>query len=296
MPAPDPPSHPAPRLSRRRFVAALAAAAGGIALRGVAVEPRALRVTRHAVGRRRAPDPRPVILAQITDLHLLGVGAVHRRIGDALAAARPDLVVITGDSLDYRGSPRLLAEFMALLDPATPKFAILGNWEHWHDVDVDAMDAVYRRAGCRLLVNETAVHEVRGRSLAITGLDDMVAGRPDPRRAFADVPAVDAHLLLAHCPEHRDVLARHVVFDVMDRRLEFDLSRITLMLSGHTHGGQVNLFGWAPVLPRGSGRYVRGWFREPGAIPLYVSRGIGTSSYPVRLGSPPELALFDLYL
>ncbi|HEU0012912.1 MAG TPA: hypothetical protein VFQ45_04475, partial [Longimicrobium sp.] len=83
---------------------------------------------------------------------------------------------------------------------------------------------------------------------------------------------------------------------VIGEPLDFDLSRITLMLSGHTHGGQVNLFGWAPVLPRGSGRYVRGWFRDPGAIPLYVSRGIGTSQYPVRLGSPPELALFDIYL
>jgi hypothetical protein len=64
------------------------------------------------------------------------------------------------------------------------------------------------------------------------------------------------------------------------------------MLAGHTHGGQVAPFGIATVLPRGCGRYVAGWYRE-GGPPLFVSRGIGTSSLPVRIGASPELARFD---
>jgi predicted MPP superfamily phosphohydrolase len=64
------------------------------------------------------------------------------------------------------------------------------------------------------------------------------------------------------------------------------------MLSGHTHGGQVTVGGWAPLVPPGSGRYVRGWFRGDGAPPLYVSRGIGTSVLPIRFGATPELAVF----
>lgn len=71
-----------------------------------------------------------------------------------------------------------------------------------------------------------------------------------------------------------------------------DAAGITLMLSGHTHGGQIAVGGWAPLVPPGSGRYVRGWFRGDGAPPLYVSRGIGTSVLPLRFGATPELAVF----
>jgi predicted MPP superfamily phosphohydrolase len=68
-----------------------------------------------------------------------------------------------------------------------------------------------------------------------------------------------------------------------------------LILSGHTHGGQVCLGGWAPVLPRGSGRYVAGWYTD-GAIPLYVSRGLGTTMLPIRFGAVPEIAYFEIAL
>ncbi len=60
------------------------------------------------------------------------------------------------------------------------------------------------------------------------------------------------------------------------------------MLSGHTHGGQLSLFGFAPLRPNGSGRYVSGWYRD-GAIALYVSRGLGVSILPVRIGVVPEI-------
>jgi len=233
-------------------------------------------------------------MVQITDLHLKRVGEVHRRIAARVNAMAPDLLLFTGDSVDRRDRLGELASLLALFDPRTPKLAILGNWEHWSGVDLDELAAVHRRTNGRLLVNESAVHEVGGRSLLVTGLDDLVGGRPDLRRSLAGAPPADAHLLLAHCPEHRDQLARAVVGTPLSA--PFDLPRFALMLSGHTHGGQVNLFGWTPVLPAGSGRYVRGWFRDPGMVPLYVSRGVGTSVAPVRLGAPPEVAVFTLWV
>jgi predicted MPP superfamily phosphohydrolase len=66
------------------------------------------------------------------------------------------------------------------------------------------------------------------------------------------------------------------------------------MLAGHTHGGQIRVFGFAPVLPRGSGGDVSGWYRGDGRLPLYVSRGIGTSLIRARLGAPPEVSLFEI--
>lgn len=286
-------------MNRRRFllVSGASAVGGVLALGGYAglVEPRRLQLTRHAVNRRTSPAQREVTVVQITDLHLQRVGGLHRRMAARVNALRPDLVLFTGDAVDRRDRLGELASLLGMFDARTPKFAILGNWDHWSGVDLGELADVYRRANGRLLVNESVVHEVGGRGVRVTGLDDLVAGRPDARRAFADAGPADAHLLLAHCPQHRDQLAvAPVAFGAEPPRV--DPARITLMLSGHTHGGQVNVLGWTPVLPRGSGRYVHGWFRDPGAPPLYVSRGIGTSMAPVRFGATPEVAVFTVWV
>jgi uncharacterized protein len=286
-------------MNRRRFVAL----AGGTAAAAVAgnawlVEPRRVQFTRHQVNARTSPEQRAVRFVQITDLHLQGIGRMHRRIAAEVNRIRPHFLVFTGDSLDRRDGLPTLAEFLGLLDGRTPGYAILGNWEHWGEVDLDGLAAAYRRAGVRLLVNETAVHPVQGRAVAITGLDDLVGGRPDVQRSLAGIAPADAHLLLAHCPEQRDRLwmpSTPKLAETPDPPPP-PVPRFTLMLSGHTHGGQVNVLGWVPVLPRGSGRYVRGWFRDEFAPPLYVSRGIGTSVAPVRFGSPPEVAVFTMWL
>jgi uncharacterized protein len=140
---------------------------------------------------------------------------------------------------------------------------------------------VYADVGCQLMVNQTVSFDHAGQTVLITGFDDATAGRPNIDAALAGVAPVSNHLVLAHSPVFRDTLAGR------------DLAhRINCVLSGHTHGGQVALFGWAPVRPRGSGRYNRGWYREMNP-PLYVSRGLGTTVLPVRFGSSPEVALFE---
>lgn len=286
-------------MNRRRFLAVSAGtlAAGAAALGGYAgfVEPRGVRFTRHAVNARTAPGQREITFVQVTDLHLQRVGRMHRRIAARVNEIRPDLILFTGDSVDRADRLPALASLLALFDARTPKYAILGNWEHWSGVDVGALADVYGRASCRLLVNESAVHEAGDRSILVTGLDDLVGGRPDPGRAFAPAGDADAHLLLAHCPEHRDLLAVPPT-PLSSGTSGFDPRRITMMLSGHTHGGQVSLLGWTPVIPGGSGRYIAGWFRDGGGVPLYVSRGIGTSMLPVRLGAPPEVAVFTMWV
>ena len=102
-----------------------------------------------------------------------------------------------------------LSRFLGMLDRATPKYAILGNWEHWGRVNLDELDALYRAASCRLLINDHAVHEVGGRAVRLTGIDDLVGGRPDAWKALGGASDADAHVVLAHCPEHRDRLGAH---------------------------------------------------------------------------------------
>jgi hypothetical protein len=259
---------------------------------------------------RPAPVDRGGVLtvAQISDLHLRALGPVHDRLREALERERPDVVVWTGDAVDTRAGVPMLAELLASLSGPSPAFAILGNWEHWAGVEVDVLRRVYERGGVRLLVNESAIETVGGARLRVTGLDDLVGGHPDPSVALTGTagsagangsaggngsagPRGELHLLLAHCPVQRDRLPAQR--DRGSGGSTVDPAPITAVLSGHTHVGQVNLAGWAPFTPRGSGDYVSGWYRGV-APPMYVSRGIGTSVAPVRVGARPELAVLEI--
>lgn len=286
-------------MNRRRF---LAVAGGGAAaaLAGNAwlLEPRRVQFTHHAVNARTSAEQRAVRFVQITDLHLRRTGEMHRRIAARVNGVTPGFIVLTGDSVDRADRLGELRSFLGMLDPAVPKYAILGNWEHWSGVSLDELDSVYRAANCRLLINDFTVYQAGGRSIRLTGIDDLIGGKPDPWKALGGPADADAHLVLAHCPEHRDVLAAAAGPKPLApaNRPPPRLGDATLVLSGHTHGGQVNLFGWTPFLPPGSGAYVRGWFREPGRVPLYVCRGIGTSVAPVRVGARPEVAVFTMWV
>jgi hypothetical protein len=119
----------------------------------------------------------------------------------------------------------------------------------------------------------------------LLGLDDWRAGAPD----YAQVTATDAAepgatraIVMSHCP---------VAFDAITQIAH----RPTVVLAGHTHGGQIAPFGWAIVLPEGSGRYVHGQYQSSdGPHTLYVSRGLGNSGPPFRIGARPELALLEI--
>ncbi|HET7459745.1 MAG TPA: metallophosphoesterase [Longimicrobium sp.] len=290
-----------PKISRRRFLASVGAVGAAAATYGTLIEPRRLEVTRHVIGTRTADAREPLVLAQVTDLHIHGIRHVHHAIAARLAEIRPHAILFTGDSVDDAADLPVFAGFLRLLDPRTPKYAILGNWEHWGGVDRGELGNLYARHGGRLLVNETVVHAHAGRRLGITGLDDMVGGTPELRGALTGAEPADARLLLAHSPGYRDRLAGDAAPGfVADARVsggvEAQPAEFRAMLSGHTHGGQVALFGWAPLLPPGSAGYVRGWFRGGGKVPLYVSRGIGESVLPVRLGSLPELAIHTVWV
>ncbi len=209
-----------------------------------------------------------------------------RAVAAQTHALRPDLIALTGDSVDRKDALPLLAEFLELLPSETPKVAVLGNWEHWARVDTSELRSLYDRYHCRLLVNESVSFTLRGRSLSFTGLDDLVGGRPDLAAATRGRSRDDeTRILIQHCPAFRDAPAL---------REPGAAAAFRLMMSGHTHGGQVAPFGRALYRPQGSGRYVSGWYRDAGRAPMYVSRGIGTSVVPIRLGAVPEIAVFDL--
>lgn len=284
--APDPP------ISRRRFLRRLALASATMSAGGAALYhgTRSIETVRETVvlpGLRRRL--RAVILS---DLHLCThrwvplfasrayVGEVARRA----AAERPDLLLFGGDLATPRqGGIAAAGEALDILGGiAAPlgAWAALGN----HDIkyEREALVRHFERSGVRLLSAEWQTVDGDHGSLAIGG----VVFRRDPlalRERLAPPPEADARILLAHDPA--------IVYD-----LGSEAGWCDLIVSGHTHGGQVvlPLIGspWAqtPANPD----YMRGRFHLAEGPVLYVNRGIGTVLAPFRLGSRPEITVLEL--
>jgi predicted MPP superfamily phosphohydrolase len=266
---------PDARIGRRRLLSAGAAVLGAALVDAFGVEPRWLEVTEHTV--RVEALPRSLegfLIAHLTDMHLDGVDRVESEIVKALRARPPNLVVLTGDIVESSDHFDAVAALSAeLRKTGAPVFASLGNWERWGSLNVNALDRVYSRSGTRLLVNEA----VRVDGVEVAATDDGFAGSPRwdglARERRGDAPRI----LMTHSPGLID-------------RAPSGMAKFDLVLSGHTHGGQLRAGSLAPFVPPGSGRYVAGAYDTPLGH-AYVSRGTGMSIAPVRFCCRPELPL-----
>ena len=223
------------------------------------VEPRWLQVTHHRLD---APVSPPVKVAHVSDLHSSGLGALEQSLLDALEEEKPDLIVVSGDSVGEHGVPDAV---LGKLSAPLGVYLVNGNHEHWRD---------YQPPGA-LLVNASA--QVR-EGLWVVGLDDAMAGQPSLATALEGVPDGGFRIGLFHSP---------ALFDEVSAALP-------VSFAGHTHGGQVRVPFLPPLwLPPRSGRYTEGWY-ERGGAKLYVSRGVGTTILPLRFWCRPELAIVTL--
>lgn len=226
-------------------------------------------------------------IVQLSDLHIGEfVGEAELAAAEALVRdARPDLIVLTGDLVDNdaRFAPKLGA-FARRLSPLAREgvAAISGNHDYF--AGIDPVVAALEAGGAIVLRNRGHVIGAPGIGFALLGVDDVWArrggGGPDLDAALASLPNLGGkvapsrdlpRVLLCHNPSF----------------FEEASDRVDLQLSGHTHGGQVNLIVRPAdfVLPNGwvAGRY------ERGASQLYVNRGFGTVGPPARLGAAPEI-------
>ncbi len=267
----------APKLSRRTLLLGAASVPAVAALDAFAIEPRWLEITRHDVPVPGCPSSvEGLSIAQLTDVHLSSLGGLERSVIDALRAARPQIVVITGDAVDSPDKLPVLTQLVGELASSGARlFGLAGNWEHWGKISLGALAQTYKKAGGQLLVNES----VSAHGVSIAATDDGLAGRPDLPVVFSGARS-EASVLLTHSPALLDTAAT-------------DSPRFALALAGHTHGGQGRIGPFAPLLPPGSGRFVAGFY-ETKLGRAYVSRGLGTSVLPARFACRPELPIFRL--
>jgi uncharacterized protein len=231
----------------------------------------------------------------LTDLHFKDAVLPHyRKLADKLHQLKPDLLLITGDTLDSTGKIEPVQDFFDLLDPKLKKVAIPGNNDYRAGPSISRLQKVMEDHNCDLLVNESKAYTISGTRIMVTGLDDLLEGNSCFRDAVKEVGNEEHHLLLVHSPLQQEN-ARAEIERINKKRNAADKLNIRYIFAGHTHGGQVRLPGYVPVLPGKSGNYVNGWYND-NAPYLYVSRGFGTSSIPLRFFAKSEVTVFNYHV
>lgn len=245
------------------------------------IEPSEFEIEKTKV---KAELPPGLVIGALSDFHLADTIS-HERVETAvrqLAREAPDLIVLLGDystamhsGADIYRHVSTTLEILSSLSAPLGVYAIPGN----HDITPSLPDIalMIRSHGIVPLIDASVTLAVHGERFGIAGLNDALRTNPDPQAAMGDVPAGVSLLGLVHEPDAAPLL-----------------SRASLVLSGHSHGGQVRLpvIG-APVLPNLGRRFPWG-LRSDGNLLIYTSRGVGMVPPRIRINCRPEITIIEI--
>jgi uncharacterized protein len=220
-------------------------------------------------------------IVQITDIHLKPYtqpNLVRRAVAIA-NQLQPDLIVLTGDFVWRIPEAAFeIAPLLAKLNARYGVYSVMGNHDYW--LDIHDLQAAFDASGLPVLYNQGHAIGVGDAVLYLAGLDDGWAGQPDLKLALNKAPSGAPVILLLHEPDLADETCRD--------------PRISLQLSGHTHGGQVIIPGRPPSFhPYLGKKYPAGLYKVQDSW-LYTNRGLGCISVPLRINCPPEITRFTL--
>jgi predicted MPP superfamily phosphohydrolase len=220
-------------------------------------------------------------IAQLSDIHSGSVVApvYIDRCLKMTADLKPDLILLTGDYVT--GQASYIAPVVASIHRHLTGFeriAVLGNHDYW--ADAAAVRRALTKTGTRVLGNESHKLVCGNHFIWIAGVHDYWSGLYDPDEALRGLPKQDVKIVLSHNPDTVD---------------DFKHAGVDLLLTGHTHGGQVNLpFIGPPIVPsRYGAKYASGLFHFK-RMSMYVNRGIGVIRPPVRFRARPEITHITL--
>jgi len=220
-------------------------------------------------------------ITQLTDIHhskILGLNEV-RRVVSLAQQTRPDMFVLTGDySTTYRRFIEPCAEALSSLSAPEGVWAVLGNHDHYTDPELTTR--ALEQHHISVLNNKNTTLRRGPDKLQLSGIDDWTWNATDWIKAFSGLNDKAPTILLSHQPSV----------------LDFEqVKNVSLILSGHTHGGQINLpwLGTPARFATKDLRYAQGLFKH-GDVQLYVSSGTGVIGLPVRFGVRPEIAVIQL--
>jgi predicted MPP superfamily phosphohydrolase len=276
-------------VTRRKAIFSFLGACGVAPAYPCCLEPHWLGVGQHQVNLPRASFSEPLRLLQLSDLHyspVVPLNLIESAVTLGLSQ-QPDLICLTGDFITHRDQLDFAAYSRTLqrLSAAAPTYAILGNHDggRWARrgggyADHRLVEKLLEQSGVELLHNRSIPLRIRNSRFSLVGVGDLWADEIDTARAYAGLDPRDPIVLMSHNPDSKDVLEGQ----------PWDL-----MLSGHTHGGQVILpLVGAPFAPVVDKRYIAG-LKPWGARQIHVTRGVG-NLHGVRFGCRPEVSLLML--
>ncbi len=250
------------------------------AARSALSEPFMLTVEHHPIYLSRLPKAfEGFRIVHLSDFHHSNFTS-REQIERAVQTANrlhPDLIALTGDYISHeRRFAAPCAEMLGRLRARRGVYAVLGNHDHWTDAAL--ITDLFRAEGITVLVNQGMRFAQDGEAFWLAGVDDTMVGLEDLTLALSGSSTEEMKLLLAHNP----IVLRRAARAGVD-----------LVLSGHTHGGQVSLRSERTDSGRPRRRLLRGLGRQ-GETQIYVTRGLGTVVLPIRYGCPPEVSLLEL--
>ncbi|HUU50413.1 MAG TPA: metallophosphoesterase [Nitrospinota bacterium] len=217
-------------------------------------------------------------IVHISDIHIKRFGKREKKIVKIINELNPSVLFITGDIVS-RDVLKEVEKFWWGIKTKYGIWAVQGNWEHKYSMTGERVKEVYKKYGVKLLINESDKLYIKDNYIGIIGIDDPFTFHDNMSKALGGLPEDSVKILLSHSPS------------IIDEASE---NGISLVLTGHTHGGQIAIPGIGAIVKRRdcngyvSGKYTRNQTQ------IYVNRGIGTSILPIRLFCPPEITLIKL--
>lgn len=255
----------------------------GLGLYAVIIEPQMIRVTRQDVCIRNLPEEFDgFTIMQASDLHVaIWVKPAHiKSMVKKMMDLHPDMIVLTGDYVSMSAKyAQPTADALAGLSAPHGVYAVLGNHDYW--TDSERVTSALRDTGIDVMFNENRIIRRNGAYIRLLGFDDEWEGDTNYAKAFDGITNGDICIGIAHNP---------------DTVLYIKGTSVSLLMTGHTHGGLVNLPFKGPLfsVTRLGPKYSSGMF-DFGDTKLYVSRGVGLGTMShIRFRCSPEITLFTL--
>ncbi|WP_433742897.1 metallophosphoesterase [Falsibacillus pallidus] len=210
-------------------------------------------------------------------LNIFFISDIHRRTIHSSIIERvqtkADIVVIGGDLLEKGVPLTRIKENLALLKKIAPTYFIWGNNDY--EVDQASFTRLLHEEGIKALKNETEFVSLgMGKEFFLLGIDDMNQRQARLDEALRQCTTPGFRILASHNPA------------IIHKMKDYPGHNISLILSGHTHGGQIHIFGYSP--------YKRGTLKTNGPVAQLISNGYGTTAVPLRLGARPETHLLTI--
>jgi len=246
------------------------------------IEPRWMEVKKNVIEDSDIPTT-------FSGLNIIFISDIHHgpyfsrerveRVVQEVNGLNPNIIILGGDYV-HRDSKYIDPCFEALSGLKAPLgiYAVLGNHDNWEGTEQTKQ--AMQKAGVKLLDNEAMWLEVDGARIKVGGSGDLWTEKQLLDPLLSDVDESDYFILISHNPDFAE---------------ELTSNKVDLMLSGHTHGGQVTMFGlWAPLVPSEHGQKYRTGLVETEQTTVLISNGVGTITPPLRFFARPQINLITL--